>query len=601
MAKSRGKQNLPLILFGLIFAGIGAGFLFISVIPTLHDWQQMKSWQAVEAELLAANLVTNHSSDSTTYSATASYRYQYNGRMFSSSRVAINSGSDNIGDFQYHLGRRLERDLQEKRAIQIWVDPDNPGNAVINRDLRLGLLGFKLIFVLVFGGFGLGVLFYSKMARPAQDWQAPEYRDRPWLAVPAWETGTIRSNAKIIHWVLWGIAVIWNLISCPVLFVLPRELERGNYPALFALLFPLVGIGLLIGAMIQTRRWRRFGPTPFTMDPFPGRLGGRVGGNLEIKLPYNPNHRFDIRLTCAYSYVSGSGKNRSRREKVLWQDKQTVTPQPGRYGTRLDIAFDVPPTLPASEQQCSAYHKWSLDVEGKLDGPDYSRQFEIPVFPAENPSAPLSGAKTRFEPIESIPEHGADIGASAVEKLLGIHHHHDGAQWRYPAGRNTKLGIMLIIFGFIFLGAAVFLAQAAIRDFNAGSGPGLGFGIVFNSIGIFMTSVFGLIGVGMALGGVYSMANSLTLVLQDDLLHSQRRLFGIPISYTALPVTTITTIDKKLTSSTSSGSKHRVFYKVYAQAGSRKKFTLAENLDSASAADAVVDYFKNRFRIKELG
>jgi hypothetical protein len=96
--------------------------------------------------------------------------------------------------------------------------------------------------------------------------------------------------AKASLWFARGFAIFWNAISSPVLFAFQGELARGNQMRWIALLFPLVGLGLLVWAMRQTLGWRRFGMTLLGLDPFPGAIGGDVGGTVELRLPYNPKH-----------------------------------------------------------------------------------------------------------------------------------------------------------------------------------------------------------------------------------------------------------------------------------------------------------------------
>ena len=87
-------------------------------------------------------------------------------------------------------------------------------------------------------------------------------------------------------WAAWAFAIFWNAISAVTPFIAYREVvSNDNYIALVALLFPLVGIGLLIWALRRTFEWRRFGPAPVTLDPFPGSIGGHVGGTVDIN-PY---------------------------------------------------------------------------------------------------------------------------------------------------------------------------------------------------------------------------------------------------------------------------------------------------------------------------
>ena len=99
--KSQKKQGArwPGVLFGLVFFSVGAGFLVFSIVPNLWDVTRMQDWVQVPAEVVTADLETNHSSDGTTYKVTASFRYEYKGRRYTGNRVGIaDGGRDNVGD-----------------------------------------------------------------------------------------------------------------------------------------------------------------------------------------------------------------------------------------------------------------------------------------------------------------------------------------------------------------------------------------------------------------------------------------------------------------------------------------------------------------------
>ena len=134
-------------------------------------------------------------------------------------------------------------------------------------------------------------------------------------------------------WGAWFFAIVWNLVSAVTPFIAYREVVgKGNYVALVALLFPLIGIGLLVWAVRRTLEWRRFGPVPVTLDPFPGSIGGHVGGTVDLAVPFDPSLRVEATLTGLESYVSGSGRNRSRRERAKWQDARLAHAEPGGRG-----------------------------------------------------------------------------------------------------------------------------------------------------------------------------------------------------------------------------------------------------------------------------
>lgn len=155
-----GAGSWWMLLLALPFAAVGLGVLCLSVVPTLHDWHRMQSWRPVEAQLEAAALQRHRGSKGgETLSVEARYRYSVGAREFTGERVAITDGADNVGDFQSELGQALEDALRQERPIIVWVNPTDPAEAIVDRSLRPGLLAFKLVFVIAFGGVGFGVLY----------------------------------------------------------------------------------------------------------------------------------------------------------------------------------------------------------------------------------------------------------------------------------------------------------------------------------------------------------------------------------------------------------------------------------------------------------
>jgi hypothetical protein len=57
-----------------------------------------------------------------------------------------------------------------------------------------------------------------------------------------------------------------------------------------------------------------------------------VGGTLTLPLAYNSQQRFPVSLQCLRSYEIGSGKNRSRRETVIWQTTGLAHTKPAPAG-----------------------------------------------------------------------------------------------------------------------------------------------------------------------------------------------------------------------------------------------------------------------------
>ena len=566
----RTERSYLLMLFGLPFFLVGIGFLFWSIIPTLYDSWRMQSWLSVNGHLTYADLIVSHSDDSTTYRVDARYRYDVLGRQFTNDRVGINSGGDNIGDFQQQLGRQLENSLRRGQTVPVYFDPSNPQDSVLNRELRWGLLGFKAIFVLVFGGVGAGLIFWGY--RGKQSISTPDADTRPWLTRPEWRGGVIRSGARGGMYAIWGFATIWNLISIPAAFQFTTVWREEGPVALLILLFPLVGIGLIGWAIKLTREWRRFGVTPLTMDPFPGSLGGDVGGVIQLQEPYTPGRVCRVTLSNILSYVSGSGKNRSRRESVKWQSDGYARIIPGNEGgSELQFRFAVPSDLSATEESSSRYHLWRLNVELDLEGVNLDRSFELPVFD--------TGETSRQLDFYSADERPAGIRQITPESLLPISRSGNTLTLDYRIFRHPVRSLMLLVFGSIFAGAGYFMwGEAASEGFML----------------YVMAAVFGLVGWAIVLTAVYSAFNSLRVVMDGHNLVSSRSLFGFTIDHQHYQYADVLAVESKQGMKSQSGNKHKIEYSVVAKLPG-KKITLAEHLTSAVNRDLVIEFFEEEF------
>lgn len=377
MRKEKRVRSWLLAVFGLPFFAVGVYFVF-KTAASVSDALQMASWPQTQATLVSAELNHHRSDDSTTYQAKARYTYQVDGVEYSGERVAINSGSDNIGEFQQQLGRKLTQLHRAQQPVPVYYNPDNPSEAVINRELRWGMIGFNAIFIVVFGGAGLGLIIFGLRGKVVID--TPEALEKPWLTHPEWADNRILSGARLGVYLFWGITIFWNALSTPATIAVPTVWREEGPLALLILLFPLVGMGLFYWTVKKTMEWWRFGYTPLTLDPFPGAIGGDVGGQIEVQIPYAMGMICEVSLSAIHSYVSGSGKNRSRSEDVKWQDSGYAQVEPAAGGVRLSFRFSVPEDLNPSQEESDSYHLWRLNIKLEQPGIDLDRSYTIPVY-----------------------------------------------------------------------------------------------------------------------------------------------------------------------------------------------------------------------------
>lgn len=560
-------------LFALPFFAFGAWMLWL-VSSSIYDAIDMRDWVPTKARLITAGYKTHSGDDSNTYEAYARYTYSFNGQTLTGERVAIASGSDNIGRYQQRLGSRLSSALARGEAITVFVNAANPSEAIIDRSLRWELIAFKSLFVVLFGGGALFVLIRIWRAPAEKDASLPEYQQSPWLLNDRWQTENIRSDSKNAMWGAWLFAVVWNLISAPLPFLIYEEvLEKQNYIALVGLLFPLVGIGLAVWAIRRTREWRRFGATPVALDPFPGSIGGHVGGTIDTNLPYDTSHRFMLTLTSVHSYESGSGDSRSQREKALWQDELVAHAESAPSGTRLTFRFDVPEGLRESdaEQFGDSYKLWRLNLRAELADADLDRDFNIPVYETATDSRHIDHRQAS----------SARIGQNAihdetVRELVRVRQDGIGKQLVYPMGRNFWSNVAGFIIGATFAAIGWYLiVEEGARIFGA---------------------VFGGVGALVALTAGYMMFKSLEITQQGDTIRSTRRWLGIPLRTREIRRSDFSRFEKDSSMQTQTGGKHVMYYKVRAVDRHTNELLVGEGFRGESGADAAI-----RFLSRELG
>src|SRR6185369_12802690 len=128
--------NVGLLLFGLTFlgAGLAAGYFF-ALTDTITAINA-RSYVPVPAEILNVELKRHHGKNSNTYETKARYRYTVGDNSYTSERVAISSGADNIGDYQQDLYERLNTARLRRTPVTAWVNPNNPSEALLDRDMR---------------------------------------------------------------------------------------------------------------------------------------------------------------------------------------------------------------------------------------------------------------------------------------------------------------------------------------------------------------------------------------------------------------------------------------------------------------------------------
>lgn len=241
--------KLAATIFALVFivpfggAGLVAGVL---LAKTLVDTHRARDWVAVQANVDEAALAVVPGSRryrASTRSASATYRYTIGGKEYVGTRLGFyGSGSDNLGDWQEKMAASLEAARAQGRTITVYVNPEDPADSVVDRELRREMVGLMAGFTAAFGGIGLVATIGLGLL-----WLGKAKAKEPSPASPVIALGIF--------------ALLWNGVSWLVAYLATTGVvATKGLGAVLVWLFPLIGLFLLWGAIKHAFLYWRGGP-----------------------------------------------------------------------------------------------------------------------------------------------------------------------------------------------------------------------------------------------------------------------------------------------------------------------------------------------------
>jgi hypothetical protein len=117
--------------------------------------------------------------------------------------------------------------------------------------------------------------------------------------------------------------------------------------------------------------------------------------------------------------VTGSGRNRSTREDILWADEQSVSSGAAMrnpLGTRIPFTFTIPDEArPSDERNSSDCIVWRIAAKAEMSGIDYAAEFQFPVVSTgEHPHAPREFAVASASAASWVPSEASHIAITPL-------------------------------------------------------------------------------------------------------------------------------------------------------------------------------------------
>jgi hypothetical protein len=438
------------VLFLLPFAAFGVAMAVITAWCVV-DWVRMQSWVETPVTLHSLKLVDDESDR-----IDAEYEYAFGGQKYKGSRVALHSGSDNIGTFHKRKFQQLELAKNQGKPVTAYVNANDPADAVLFRDLRPEMIVFKGVFALVFGLIGVGGMmgmWFVNRDTKRQIALADAHPNEPWRWQKDWSEGLITSSSYGAAIAVGVVAGIWNLGVC---FAAAALFMDGDRPSLLLLLvfslFVLVGLGLLAWAIVLFARWRYFPRATFRMASTPGVVGGSLAGVVLLPGKVRPEGGFRTTLTCTREDKSDSESGPT----TLWEDERIVVrtlEEENQDQTAVPVAFVIPSDASPSDPHAKIAIGWKLSLRAELPGPDISFEFKVPVFyttDSRDDIPPAGEPLTEFEQSESLAELLARESITVGEGISV-----DSVIYSIPPARHRALATWLTIFSNIWFAIVI--------------------------------------------------------------------------------------------------------------------------------------------------
>jgi hypothetical protein len=438
------------------------------------------------------------------------------------------------------------------------------------------------IFTLVGVGIVYGAIYGNrKLKEQAAAEQANP--DSPWLWRKDWAASQSDSKNRNSAIGLWLAAIFVDAIVFTVAAANLPKLWRASDPKAFLPLLFCVAAVILTGAALRASiRRKRFGQTYFQFASLPFSPGRQLKGTIHLHFNANARHGVDLRLSCVRLVTTGSGKNRSTFQTVLWQGDKNVPQEsltPGPMGdATIPVDFSIPSdAYESNHDEPSDQVLWLLHAEADVPGVDYSDDFEVPVFrrspsPA-SASEPTPVFRNHTDGVndaqgETVPPafqfDPTDVAAPENPKVVVSSGINGGTEFYFPPFRNPTRTLVLILFTAIWTGIVYFLGHS--------KAPWL-FAVVFGFFDFFL--IYALI---------QSMMGSFRIEVGNGKIAFRRALLGIGTAR-EFPFSDIAQISAVIASA---GQGTHPSYSVRLQTKDGKKVTIADAIDNRQEARWVV-------------
>ena len=382
---SSRRGAIFMVVFGAIFAIVGAGALVPLLVVPAARLVQASGWLEVPCEVVSSTVRASESDDGTTYRVDILYEYDVGGRTWRSNRF----GFADWGSSGYRSKRELADRYPAGHHTVCFVDPGDPTLAVLDRSFRpVYLVGLA---PLLFLGAGLAVAAHGLRVRRRHGLSTAAGIG-PGLPTPGAEAAVgpveLRPRAGPMAKLFGAIVfcLIWNGIVSVFLVQVVQGWQAGERPwgmTLFLTPFVLVGAATIV--FVGHFLLAAFNPRPrVTVGRSLVRLGDRV--QLEWRFAGRAGRIERLRISLEgreeATYRRGTD---TRTDREVFARIPVVDTELGPEIARGVRTVEVPRETMHTFAAVSNKVAWSLKVSGEIARwPDVDEELEVVLHPIDS-------------------------------------------------------------------------------------------------------------------------------------------------------------------------------------------------------------------------
>jgi hypothetical protein len=158
-------STLMSLVLALVVMGVGLATA-LGLGKMLWDGWRARGWVLVQASVTEAELIERRKRRSTIYRAEGVYRYRFAGEEYEGRRLGLTArgSGDWLGGWHAEMATFLARARDEQGTVAVYVNPGNPRQAVVDRQVRWGLVASKTLETIFLAVFG--VLIWNRALQP---------------------------------------------------------------------------------------------------------------------------------------------------------------------------------------------------------------------------------------------------------------------------------------------------------------------------------------------------------------------------------------------------------------------------------------------------